>query len=380
MTRVRCAVVMCVVLISAAPTRAQSTCDAILQYGIFDLSNTQSDEMFFSSLFRYLEKQNVRSHADADAAAGQLGISIPGVGELNMGGSSTSSAADYSNDYLKEIQNQSSAASSSFRQLFKTANPQIIAAWADCNKGGSRVWAERIDADSFYLKARWVQVEGEARPTVVSADITNATCLKKGAPSKQFEGVALSAAGTATICTQTNATSPIGIAVLLRSPRGQNVSKTFTLRPSPVTPIATATSFVVPVTKQSETGYIGFDEADRMTTLGIPTEGPQNVSFNVVAPVAGDYLVWLQMATAEPHEMWVFTDITSQSLPIHRFAPAATGGYGRANLRWVPVLALTLSNQKSTKITFSAPKIGYVSGMIPRIAAIKLQPVNLSNP
>ena len=124
-------------------------------------------------------------------------------------------------------------------------------------------------------------------------------------------------------------------------------------------------------------GFMRYDPVSKMVvSANNGPVGPENVTFKVDPKCTSDYQLDFEIASQNAHSVHLYQDINDQSDPIYQFTSVATGGYSPDFAQWFPVINLTLSNQKSTLLTFHAPR--GTNERIPSIRAIKLTPVNFT--
>ena len=138
----------------------------------------------------------------------------------------------------------------------------------------------------------------------------------------------------------------------------------------------------IPITfnAQNHSG-LGFMRYDLHTDMIVSAQregsrGPENATFNVRPDCLGKYLLRAEMATAVPHLVEVYEDITPQKQPKFSLTVMETGGYGPEYSTWIPIGDLLLDDKKTTRLTFHAKR--GTNERIPHIRAIRLTHVDYS--
>lgn len=121
---------------------SQDNCSEILKWGIFDLTTVDSEDDFSTQFADWFSNSNFKQSSSAVEA----GISVVGVG-FDAGTENSNTSKE---EFLRKI-NTNSEQRKKYQTYFKTANPNIINAWAGCvqPKNGLIVSAIRIPGTTY---------------------------------------------------------------------------------------------------------------------------------------------------------------------------------------------------------------------------------------
>ena len=140
-------------------------CSLILNQGIYDISNVESDERSASSFSHWFCDQKFSSAESSNNFGGAIGFPFKGL-PVKLG--FDSSSHEWSEWYSKFCSSTQStqSQSASLKQHIKTASPAILNAFNSCiSSAGLHVWLERTYKSSeFFFAARYIPYN-ENNPT-----------------------------------------------------------------------------------------------------------------------------------------------------------------------------------------------------------------------
>lgn len=137
------------VLLSSAALNAVADCGEILESGLRNTYSLTQAGNFKNSFSNNFCSSNLQKGTNSAGGTADVAFTIPGVGPIGLGGG-------YNEKQAKELKNSvcgggNGALSNEqyLNVLQKIADPNIVRAWSECNKGGLLLNGELLDATNI---------------------------------------------------------------------------------------------------------------------------------------------------------------------------------------------------------------------------------------